>query len=152
MQFLVETVASGDILQFKIDFKMVALTEASTVLHGLLRQRLVQQRSSACHPHDEAVREGRRDPSMGPSPQPLVLSIVRLLASHATLIFLHSRVLQAHFYKPFTVSLPNPLLSLLEGGSSPPTLGCGGAPAPAQPPGTWQPRRMPGLRFPAQQK
>lgn len=105
VQFLVETVASGDILQFEIDFKMVALTEASMVLHGLLRQRWLQPRSSACHPHDEAVREGRRDPSMGPSPQPLVLSIIRLLASRATLVFLHSRALQAHFHKPFTISL-----------------------------------------------
>lgn len=34
-----ETVTLGDILQFELYFKMVAQTEASTVLCGLLRQR-----------------------------------------------------------------------------------------------------------------
>ena len=54
---------------------MAALTEASIVLHGLLRQRLLQQRSSDCRPHDEVVQEGRRNPSTGLSPRSLVLSI-----------------------------------------------------------------------------
>ena len=66
----------GDILQFEIYFKMAALTEASIALHGLLRQSLLQQRSSDCRPHDEVVQEGRRNPSTGPSPRSLVLSII----------------------------------------------------------------------------
>lgn len=50
-----ETVTSEDILQFEMDFKMVTLTEASTVQHGLLKKkkRLLQQQcvvlpQSAC--------------------------------------------------------------------------------------------------------
>lgn len=76
VQFPVETVTLGDILQFEIDFKMVALTEASSLFRGPLRQRLLQQESSDHHPYDEAVEEVRSDPSTGPSRSSLVLSII----------------------------------------------------------------------------
>lgn len=132
---------------------MVALTETSTVQHGLLKKKKSCCSNIVLFYHNlyiETVQEGRKDASMGLSPQSLLLSITGTPCSPC--------FLSEHCELKFILTNPSPFPSKTHSSPcwtaapSPPMMGCRGPRAPAQPPGGWQPHRVPGLRFPAQQK